>query len=265
MTHKIISPASKRMRCLRIVSFHLALVTFFVLCSLLFPLGLFGIREPLELGRNDSGDLSKGSFRILLLDNGASLDGVEEVSTHVSLGSIGILLGLLALAARLLHGNIVGHFLLVAKLVSLSLLGPLLHLLFRKGLVLGRQDTGHIPEAGIRVIGFDLGTVRLGVKEEGTHGTLGLGGVLPFLLSSLSLGGFLFGFLLDFLNFLFNRFVFVRHGGCFVVLVLDQQSFYEGMKHGNKRRALPSVKGLLVLFSRLSTGRRFKNLARELK
>jgi len=40
------------------------------------------------------------------------------------------------------------------------------------------RSTYHIPEAGIRVIGFDLGTVRLGVKEEGTHGTLGLGGVL---------------------------------------------------------------------------------------
>lgn len=66
---------------------------------------------------------------------------VEEVCAHVSLRSVGVLLRLLSLATRLLHRNVVLHLLLVAHLVGLGLLGPLLQLLVRKCLVLGRENT----------------------------------------------------------------------------------------------------------------------------
>jgi hypothetical protein len=47
--------------------------------------------ESLELLRDETGDISKGSFRIVSLDSRAGSNRVKEVRAHVTLGGIRVL------------------------------------------------------------------------------------------------------------------------------------------------------------------------------
>ena len=125
------------------VNLHFALVSNLIGGRLGFPLfALLGV-ECLVLRRDDTSNVAEGGFGVVLLDGRTDVNGEQEVRTHVSLGGVGVLLGLLSLSTGwVFHGDIVLHLFLVTDLVLLSLLDPLLEFLLGEGLVLSRQDSG---------------------------------------------------------------------------------------------------------------------------
>lgn len=78
------------------VSLHRPLVTNLVISGLLVPLFALLFREGLELRRDQSGNVTKRGFGVLFLDGWASRNREQEKGTHVTLGSVGVLLCLLA-------------------------------------------------------------------------------------------------------------------------------------------------------------------------
>mmetsp|Transcript_21998 Transcript_21998/g.61224 ORF Transcript_21998/g.61224 Transcript_21998/m.61224 type:complete len:206 (+) Transcript_21998:295-912(+) len=157
-----------------VVHGHLALVSLLVLSGSLVPALALLVSELLEASGDDAGDVTEARLRILIFYLRSDVHRVEEVGAHVALGCVGVLLRLLSLATWLFSWCVVLHLLLVADLVGLGLLGPLLHLLVGHGTVLLRQQAGHIAETGLWVLRLHLGTVCLGIEEEGRHGSLGL-------------------------------------------------------------------------------------------
>lgn len=71
------------------------------------------------------------------------MDRVKKVGRHVTLGRIGVLLGLLlrASSGRVLGGDVVLHRGRIALLVRSGFLLPLLEFLLREFLVLTSKDT----------------------------------------------------------------------------------------------------------------------------
>mmetsp|Transcript_54222 Transcript_54222/g.131551 ORF Transcript_54222/g.131551 Transcript_54222/m.131551 type:complete len:267 (-) Transcript_54222:1000-1800(-) len=127
------------------VRFLLREVTLLVGLGLGVPDRTFVGREFLELSGDHPCDVTERRLRVVRLDRGTDVDGVQEVRRHVPLGCVGVTLLLLALSAgRVLHGNVRLHLVLVPELVLFRLLVPLDHLLVGEGLVLGRQDTGTV-------------------------------------------------------------------------------------------------------------------------
>mmetsp|Transcript_54223 Transcript_54223/g.131558 ORF Transcript_54223/g.131558 Transcript_54223/m.131558 type:complete len:273 (-) Transcript_54223:990-1808(-) len=127
------------------VRFLLGEVTLLVSIGLGVPDRTFVGRELLELGGDHPCDVTERRLRVVRLDRGTDVDGVQEVRRHVPLGCVGVTLLLFALSAsRVLHGNVRLHLVLVPELVLFGLLVPLDHLLVGEGLVLGRQDTGTV-------------------------------------------------------------------------------------------------------------------------
>ena len=128
-------------RCLSVVRRHLFLVALFVLSGFLVPLLPFFVTELLELFGDEPCNLAKGRFGTIFLHLGPSIHGIQEVSTHVPLWGIWILLCLLLSTSRLWGRNIALHLVLVSHLICLGLLQPFLHFLIRESLVLRRENS----------------------------------------------------------------------------------------------------------------------------
>lgn len=75
-----------------VVFLNLSLVALLVLHGLLVPNGTFLGVQTLELLRDEPGNVTKTGFGVLFLDGSAHGVRVEEVSTHVALWSVGVLL-----------------------------------------------------------------------------------------------------------------------------------------------------------------------------
>ena len=121
---------------------HLSLVSCLVFGSLLVPLFALLGGQGLELSRDETGNVSERCVRVIFLDSWTGRHGVEEEGTHVTLGSVGVLLGfLLAASSGVLHGHVVLHLFLVTELVLGSLLFPLRHLLLIETLVGSGKQT----------------------------------------------------------------------------------------------------------------------------